>query len=213
MSDQQNRFMKLLGILPIFRRLHEVPKEALVEARTEIVYATFFSTMPFWFLPIIGGIIFLERPSFWAGIVGGELFIYAATLAGPLFYIITKRHGRFKVPSGDDDTEDTPLTYAFPEGMLLTVATVIICILSGVIFTLQKLKDIKALENIEIINESGLVYLSIFVFLFSTAILFCVLAYRNMLEALSEEHTEKINQSLSDAEDRTMADWIERKGK
>lgn len=213
MSNQQNWFMKILGVIPIFRRLHEVPKEALIEARTEIIYATFFSTMPFWFLPIIGGIIFLERPSFWAGIAGGELFIYAATLAGPLFYIITKRHGRFKVPSEDDEIDDTPLTYAFPDGMPLTVVTVIICILSGVIFTLRKLKDIKVLENVQIINENGLVYLSIFVFLFSTATLFCVLAYRNMLEALSEEHTERINQSLSNAENQAMENWIERKKK
>lgn len=211
LERQPNRFLSKISGWPIVGRLSEVPHDSLVEAKDEIVSALIFSTMPFWFLPIVGGIIFLEPPQFLSALAGGELFIYSATLVGPLAYVIHKRYGRFKAPKEDPDEPDTPLTFPFPYGKTFSYLVIIICILSGFIFSIQRVRSIPALRNIHIINEDGLLWLSIFVFFVAHLVLFCVTAYRNMLEGLAGKHSERISRALQVQETEAYDEWIGRK--
>jgi len=197
---------------PIIGRLWEVPSDAIVEARREVISATFYAGMPFWFLPTIGSLIFLQRPKIWEGLANGELFIYSAALIGPLAYIITKRHGRFKIPEEiDGDLEDRGLSYLFPYGQAITYFSSFLCIMSGLIFVIQRFRSLDQLKNVQIINETGLIWLSAFVAALSTFLLFCVTAYRNMLESLDRKHSDIISSSLKKVEDTTLNEWLGRK--
>jgi hypothetical protein len=212
LDEEPNWLLSRLKGWPLVGRLAEVPKDSLREARDEIASATFFGTMPFWFLPIVGWFIFLQHPSVWTSIKNGELFIYAASLVGPLAYIITKRHGRFKVPKRDDGDEETPLSYPFPYGRSSSYLACIICVLSGAIFSIQRMRDTEVFSKVAFINEGGLVWLSVIVFLLSSLLLFCVIAYRNMLESLDRKHSDIITNSLPTQEQTLFEEWLERKG-
>ena len=206
-------WLKRFSGWPIIGRLWEVPPEALKEARAEVVSATFYSTMPFWFLPVIGSVIFLNRPSLWSGVNGGELLVYAAALVGPLAYIITKRHGRFKVPDDiEEGNSESELSYPFPYGRASFYLASLLCIMSGLVFTIQRLKSLEQFKGIPLINEAGLVWLSLVIAVFSTILLFCVTAYRNMLESLERKHSDRISLALRGDEDRTYDQWLDRKG-
>lgn len=210
MESSPNLFSRVAG-WPIIGQLCDVPTEALREARKEVVSATIYATMPFWFLPLVGSIVFLKAPNFWTGVENGELFVYGSTLVGPLAYIITKRHGRFKVPSELEDNEEreTPLSYPFPYGQTSFYLATLLCIMSGFVFTVQRLKSLSEFKNIDFINETGLVWPSVFVALISTILLFCVTAYRNMLEELDKSHSDKISKALPRQEAATFERWME----
>ncbi len=211
-KSKAHAVLRLISGWPLVGRLWEVPSDALKEARGEVVSATIYATMPFWFLPLIGVFVFLQRPSVWSGLVNGELFVYAATLVGPLAYIITKRHGRFRVPRDlEEGEEEGLLSYPFPYGRPSFYAATIICVLSGLVFTLQRLRSLDQFKNVDFINEDGLVWLSILVGALATLLLFCVTAYRNMLDSLEREHSDKISDALKNDEDTAYDQWMERK--
>jgi hypothetical protein len=144
---------------PIIGRLWEVPPDALKDAREEIFSAIFWSTMPFWILPILGTVIFSQPLNFVDPISNGELFVYSATLLGPLAYVIHKRYGRFRAPTDGESGEGEPLSYTFPYGKTFSYVVAISCILSGVVFSIQRMKDIEALKNVKFVNEVGLFWL------------------------------------------------------
>lgn len=198
---------------PIVGRLWEVPPDALHDARDEIVSAIFWSTMPFWILPILGIVIFAQPADFLGPISNGELFVYSATLLGPLAYVIHKRYGRFRAPRESEDDEGEPLSYTFPYGRTFSYVVAMSCILSGVVFSIQRMKDIDALKHIKFVNDDGLFWLSVASFFVANLVLFCVLAYRNMLKGLEQKHSENISGALKRDEDRAIAEWSERKGK
>lgn len=208
---RRRRFLDMFAGWPMIGRLRDVPADALKEARDEILSATFFATMPFWFLPLIGMAIFSEPPQLVAGLQGGELFIYAATLVAPLAYVIHKRYGRFAVPEDEGNEEPTPLTYPFPYGKSFSYAVILICIISGVVFAIQRVEAIESLRKLRFINTSGLLWLSVIVFAIATLMLFCVTAYRNMLESLQERHSKRISHSLIQQEDDTIREWQTKK--
>jgi uncharacterized membrane protein YhaH (DUF805 family) len=209
-GDEGATWLKRLSGWPLVGRLWEVPPDAMKEARKEVLSATFYSTMPFWF-PVVGVLIFTGKPAIWDTIVEGGLFIYAAAILGPLGYIVTKRHGRFKIPSEIDENEErSSLSYRFPAMQETFYFASIVCILSGVALTARRFIDPESPQ--QIINESGVAVLSIIVAIGATFLLFCVTAYRNMMEVIERQHSELISSSLKDATDHAFDEWLDRKG-
>lgn len=210
MSERNGFMWRTISHLPVLKRLHEVPNEALKEARAEIVNTTIFAAMPFWF-PVVGYIILTQSPAVIDSLRNGELLIYAATLVGPLAYIITKRYGKYVAPNDDPTQPDLPLSYPFPEGRVSVTVAMVICIISGIVITLQKIQTLPALDGIELINSTGLAISSIFLLFISTLLLFCVSAYRNFMELLAQEHSTKISRSQQHEEDALASAWRARK--
>lgn len=210
MAERSGFFWRLMSHVPILKRLHEVPSEALREARAEIVNTTIFAAMPFWF-PIVGYIILIQPPAILESVRNGELLIYAATLVGPLAYIVTKRYGRYVARSADPEEPDLPLSYPFPEGRPSVTTAMVICIISGIVITLQKLQTLPLMKGIELVNTTGLAISSVAILIVSTLLLFCVAAFRNFMELLSQDHSDKISRSQQHEEDNLAAEWRARK--
>lgn len=211
MADRSSYFWRAVGVLPLVGRLKEVPAEALREAWAEIWTTTVFAAMPFWF-PLVGLIILTNPPDLLEGIRNGELLIYAATLVGPLAYIITKRYGKFVAKGMEAGEPDVPLTYPFPNGRLAVTIAMVICIISGIVITLQKLQASEALKGIKLINGAGLAISSIILFIVSTILLFCVSAYRNFMELLSQDHSHRISRAQQEDEKALADQWRARQG-
>lgn len=212
MSDRNGFIWRFISHIPVLKRLHEVPYEALKEARAEIVNTTIFAAMPFWF-PIIGYVILTQSPALLDSVRNGELLIYAATLVGPLAYIITKRYGKYVAPNDESDQPDLPLSYPFPEGRVSVTVAMVICIISGIVITLQKIQGLPILSGIKLVNSTGLAISSIILLFVSTLLLFCVSAYRNFMELLTQEHSTKISRSQQQQEDAMASAWRARKEK
>jgi hypothetical protein len=212
MSDGEDKdtWLRRFSGWPLVGRLWEVPPEALKEARKEVLSSTFYSTMPFWF-PVVGMLVFTGAPGIWDLMVDGGLLIYAAAILGPLGYIVTKRHGHFKVPSEiDDNEENASLSYRFPAMQETFYFASVVCILSGVVLTARRFAPPGSPQNL--INDAGVAALSVVVALAATFLLFCVTAYRNMIEAIERRHSDLISSSLKDATDTAFSEWLDRKG-
>ncbi|MGP1283365.1 MAG: hypothetical protein ACTS1X_10350 [Parasphingopyxis sp.] len=208
--DQKNGWLRRLDGWPFVGKLWKVPPEALREARKEVFYSTLFSTMPFWF-PVVGLLIFTGRSNFWDTISSGGLFIYAAAILGPLGYIVTKRHGRYRLPADiDDDDDKAALSYRFPAMQETFYFASFICILSGVTLTIQRFAGGGPTDSL--VNETGVAVLSVVVALLATFLLFCVTAYRNMMEVIEREHSDTISSSLKLEADNAFDEWLDRKG-
>jgi hypothetical protein len=87
----------------------------------------------------------------------------------------------------------------------------VICIISGVVVTLQKLQQLPLLDGIKIINTTGLAISSVILLVISTMLLFCVAAYRNFMELLTQQRSDKINRSQSEQEEDLAKAWRARK--
>lgn len=206
------RVLKFFAGWPIVGRLWEVPKSALREAAREVGLATAYGTMPFWFLPLISPFFLSGTLSTWRAFSNGELFIYSAALVGPVVYMTTKRHGRFRVPREVDDREnESQLTYIFPLGTSAINFAIVICVLSGFVFALQRIGGKLSAKVGLVPNETGIVWLSVGIAVLGTMLLFSVTSYRNMLENLDREHGDTISRSLANEEDETFDAWQESK--
>lgn len=210
MSERNGFMWRIISHIPVLKRLHEVPNEALKEARAEIFNTTIFAAMPFWF-PVVGYIILTQPPAVLDSLRNGELLIYAATLVGPLAYIVTKRYGKYVAPNDDPTQPDLPLSYPFPEGRVSVTVAMVICIISGIVITLQKIQTLPVLDDIKLINSTGLAISSILLLIISTLLLFCVSAYRNFMELLSQEHSTQISRSQQHDQDALESAWRARK--
>lgn len=210
MADKQSTFSRFIAQIPILRRLPEVPPDARKEARHEIINTTIFAGMPFWF-PLLCYAILIQPPPLLESLRNGELLIYAATLVGPLAYITTKRYGRFVAPNDDPSQPDHPLSYPFPEGRNAVTLAMVICIIAGVVVTLQKLQTLPILGGVKIINPNGLAISSLVVLIVSTLLIYCVSSYKNFMDILSQEKSNDISRSQSEQEDALAAAWRARK--
>jgi hypothetical protein len=205
--DERNGFLwSVVSRIPLLGRLKEVPDDALREARDEVLTTTLFAAMPFWF-PVVAYVVMTDPPAALDSLRKGELLIYSASLVGPLTYIITKRYGRYVAPSDDPDQPGTPLSFPFPYGRLSVALAMVICVISGVVITLQKLELLPATEGLDLINERGLAATSAVIFVVATGLIFAVAAYRNFIEGLAHKHSEKISRAQPEDEERLYREW------
>ena len=185
--------------VPLIGRLPDCSAADLWQAALEVIASTFFATMPLWFLPLLGRYLFKENPSLHDAAKSGELFIYAAALSGPLVYIITKKYGSL-TPVGRADGSHFPVTISFPYGGLFVIIAAILCIISGFAFTILRNPAFATVEDVGRLNTDGIATLSWAAFWVSTGILFCVSAYRNLLENVARAQPTQ--------EEEFVADWL-----
>lgn len=132
------------------------------------------------------------------GVKTGELFIYSAALAGPLVYIITKKYGSFSTDFGRSGGPVLPITISFPYGGLFVGISVFMCIISGFTFTILKNPAFSTPDDLARINFDGIITLSWILFILSSIILYCVTAYKNMLENVSRSQPAQEREFLAD---------------
>ena len=173
------RFMRYI---PFVGRLVECNLKDLWQAFVEVVIATVFSTMPLWFLRLLGP-MFLKAPTNSDAIRTGELFLFSAALVGPLVYIITKNYGE-----REESEKSSFLRYriSFPYGSGFVFFCVFICIISSFAFSVLRNPLFKEDQLRTIINYEGVIDLSWWVFWISVAVFFCATAYRNSIEHIGE---------------------------
>jgi hypothetical protein len=110
--------------IPLFSRLREVPQEGVQQAFYETLTTILFATMPFWILPFLGFFMFTPKPSLGEAFKNGEGLIYAAVLLGPLFYVLTKRYGRWAIKQADRERQASALSMSFPYGTAFGSASI-----------------------------------------------------------------------------------------
>ena len=192
---------RYFSLLPVFGRLIDCSTEQLSSALQEVVLTILFATIPVWFIPMISWFIFTDPPNYFSFIKTGELFIYSAAFAGPLVYIISKRYGKFSLDKSR--THRFPLTISFPYGGLFIFFATGICLICGFSFALLKTTKIESTFNSIGLNEHGIVYFSTLCFGLTVMVLYCVTAYRNMLE--------DVGRTIPDQEGAFVAEWLSRK--
>ncbi len=154
------------------------------DAGVEFFVALLFSTMPLWLFPIFSPLIFqADMPGISSYIKGGELFIYAAALMGPLIYIIAKRYGEFEKDS------KFKLSISFPHGMTFVVMAMLICVFSGLFIGIIRSPLVQSYSNK--LNMGGIFWASILTYSMSLYIVFTASVYRNALE----DHVRRGGQS------------------
>ena len=175
--------MGFFRYVPFVGQLPDCSWNDLKDAFVEVLIATAFSTMPIWFLPVLGQAIFTVPISSNDAVRTGEYFLFSAALVGPLIYIITKTYGE------RDDAPKTPfMRYKihFPFGSWFVFVSVGICLLSSVAFTILRNPLFKQTELAKIINYNGVITASWVTFIVATVIFFCATAYRNSLEHITD---------------------------
>ncbi|NKM25557.1 hypothetical protein [Rhizobium laguerreae] len=118
--------------------------------------------------------------SIYATVSQGDLYIYAASLVGPLIFAITSNYASW------DDEIVSPgtsrlgkLTFSFPYGTWFFIISLIVCVLAGMCFGFVRFATTGVIAAQ--LNINNLFYFSVGIYAFSTFCLFCVSVYRNEL--------------------------------
>lgn len=193
----------MFGHIPLFGRLREVPKEAVQQACYETLTTVFFATMPFWILPALGYFMFNPKPSIDEAFKNGEGLVYAAVLLGPLFYVLTRRYGRWALRRADRAKLASALTVSFPYGTAFVAITAFTCVISGFAFALHR----RGLSDPDI-DRPGIETLSWILVITSTAVFFLITAYRNMLDDLANNKAETVIEEQPRSEEAFLGKWL-----
>lgn len=193
----------VIGRTPLIGRLREVPKEAVQQACYETVTTVCFATMPFWILPVLGYFMFNPKPSIDEAFKNGEGLVYAAVLLGPLFYVLTRRYGRWAFRRADREMLAGALSMSFPYGTAFVAITAFTCVISGFAFALLR----RGLSTPDI-DRLGIQTLSWILVIGSTAIFFLITAYRNMLDDLAANKAETVIEEQPRSEDAFLGNWL-----
>lgn len=189
--------------IPLLGRLNEVPRAGLQQALYETLTTILFATMPFWILPVLGSFMFTPKPTFGEAFKNGEGLVYAAVLLGPLFYVLTKRYGRWALRRADRARNANALSMSFPYGTAFVAITALTCVISGFAFALLR----RGLTSSDI-NRSGIETLSWILVIGATAIFFLITAYRNMLDDLAANRAESVIEEQPRGEDAFLGKWL-----
>ena len=199
------RVEKTTRWIPVIGRLWDCRSEHIREAFYEVLCVLLFSTLPLWFFPLIGNILFkTDLPLYQETVSGGELLIYAASLSGAMVYFIAKRYG--SVDAQATGERILPMSISFPYGRLLIISSALICMFSAATFFIIKLQkymiiSVNSMETRDFIDTAGIEQTSWFLFLLSTLLFFCSVSFRNFLED---------NPGFrNDSEDALLRDWEE----
>lgn len=191
--------LQFLRLLPFVGRLPECSSKDIFQAGLEVGIATVFSTMPLWFLKVVGP-MFLKRTPESDAMQTGELFLFSAALVGPLIYIITKNYGE-----KDENESHSLIKYriSFPYGSLFVFFSIFLCFISSISFTILRNPLFEKDQLNSIINYDGVIVGSWWTFGLSVLIFFCATAYRNSIEHIGE--------SLRGSERDFALEWEKRK--
>ena len=173
-------------LIPFCGQFHLCSRKDLKEAGIELLITIVFSSMPLWLLPLLAPVILKTDVGFtkqvYQTITGGELLVYCAALAGPLIYVITRRYGEVRsendgAAGGSKLANRFGYAIAFPHGTAFMFFLAMICIVSGVSFSLMK----NPAMDVTKLNFPGIFWASIGMYLFSLYCFFFASAYRNAI--------------------------------
>lgn len=180
-------FSRALRLVPFCGKFHLCSRNDFKEAGIELLITTVVSSMPLWLLPLLGPVILNTNVGFteqlFETITGGELLVFCAALAGPLIYVISRRYGETRSQdSGASGTSKLAnkigFAIAFPHGTEFIFFSAMICVVSGVAFSLMKHPSI---HDVKQLNLNGIFWVSIGMYVFSLYCFFWASAYRNAI--------------------------------
>jgi hypothetical protein len=175
-------FRRATGWIPIIGRLSECKWVNLKEAFYEVGCVILFSTLPLWFFPLISWVVFTVGFSVSETVQHGELLIYAATFSGTMVYFSSKRYGTFQSHSDAGEGPPLAISISFPYGGLFVILSAFICMFSAAGFFVLKTFERLPPQNVITLSASGASNLSWTLFIVSSVLFYCAVAYRNMLD-------------------------------
>lgn len=188
-APQRTRWERISAVLkpatrwiPIIGRLWECKWVNLKEAFYEVGCVVLFSTLPLWFFPLISWIMFTVGFSVSETVQHGELLIYAATFSGTMVYFISKRYGTFQTHSDAGEGPPLAISISFPYGGLFVIVSAFICMFSAAGFFILKTFERLPAQKVITLSASGASKLSWTLFIVSSVLFYCAVAYRNMLD-------------------------------
>lgn len=172
------RWVPLIGELP------NSNWTSIKSAMVETALSTVFSTVPIWFFPLISAAFLSTKATFgesvYATVSQGDLYIYSASLVGPLIFAITANYASW------DDRNPSPgtsrlgrLTFAFPYGTWFFIISIIVCAMAAICFGIARFATTGVIAAE--LNVENLFNFSVAIYAFSIFCLFCVTVYRNEL--------------------------------
>lgn len=173
---------RLTGRLPIVGRLWECRSTHLREAFYEVGCVILFSTLPLWFFPLISWAMFTVGFSMGETVENGELLIYAASFSGTMVYFISKRYGSFQTHSEAGEGPPLAISISFPYGGLFVIVAALICMFSAAAFFILKTFEKLPEQTVVDVSELGSAKLSWVLFIISSILFYCAVAYRNLLD-------------------------------
>lgn len=150
----------------------------------ETALSTVFSTVPIWFFPLISALFLSTKVTFgesvYATVSQGDLYIYAASLVGPLIFAITANYASWNDENASPGTSRLGrLTFAFPYGTWFFVISIIVCAMAAICFGIARFSTTGVIAAE--LNVDNLFKFSVAIYAFSIFCLFCVTVYRNEL--------------------------------
>jgi hypothetical protein len=152
-------------------------RPSLKEASKEVAITVGTATLPIWFFPLMGLILFSPTRSFHLledSVANGELFLFSTSLVGPLIYILFRVYD----PQETSFKAKYRTSLVFPNNLLFAVIIFLICITAAAVFGLQKISpDFSAAT----ISKPGYIILSAIMFVVSVVSLLIATKSRNEL--------------------------------
>ena len=182
--------------IPILKSIKGSTKEARKAALKETGFTIFFSTVPIWALPILFGIFTKEKSSemILANISGGELYLFATALIGPMVcwiladYLIEPKEKQDTLESNMESENEFERKETFSENVsqkfpdALALIGVLFLLALGSCFAVFLLKSSTSKPWTFEVNDTALFWGSIIVFILCSFILYCVLCFKHDLQ-------------------------------
>lgn len=168
--------------IPVVGRLWDCKWINLKEAFYEVGCVILFSTLPLWFFPLISWLMFTVGFSVSETVQHGELLIYAASFSGTMVYFISKRYGTFQTHSDAGEGPPIAISISFPYGGFFVIVSAFICMFSAAGFFVLKTFERLPAQDVIQLSASGASKMSWALFIVSSVMFYCAVAYRNMLD-------------------------------
>lgn len=159
---------------------------AFREALAEVAVTVITATLPIWFFPLIA--VVLIGTTFASTLLdhsvsNGEFFLFCTSLVGPLLYTLFRI---YEVPNTHSGHFKYKISLVFPHGLKFAILVFFICVVSAIIFGLQKINPTFSGSEI---SKSGYVYLSLALFFVSVTGFFISTIIRNEMDNYSPAET------------------------
>ena len=171
---------------PLVRDLKRCRRQDYVEAVKEVFATVVLAVLPVWLGAVVLMLIPNASVAHYVGefLSSGEALLISAALVGPIVYIITKKYG--ELPKS--------LTIHFPQGWLLVLLWLVICMIVTAIFGAQRIyaQFAPGGTNAALFDKGSMQGFSGIILFLAIACLYIVTVFRNFVEdgASVEMHSE-----------------------
>ncbi|MGP4806476.1 hypothetical protein ACSV5G_22160 [Agrobacterium cavarae] len=191
--------------MPLIGELPNSNWSSIKSAIVETALSTVFSTVPIWFFPLISALFLSTKVTFgesvYATVSQGDLYIYAASLVGPLIFAITANYASWDDRGASPGTSRLgKLTFAFPYGTWFFIISIIVCAMAAICFGIARFSTTGVIAAE--LNIDNLFKFSVAIYAFSIFCLFCVTVYRNELASGKFNDAESTREFLEEWNNR-----------